>query len=243
MKWMADDFKRERKFKEQLARKASKRILLWHNKKRGKAGRMIKDEVERRKKLAATVSREIKKFWAKIGQLVKYKHQQKLEVHKKAVLERRLENLEDITAKMQTDLVKDMRSGPGAAKADKEKAAAAAKEAKEAKSESKRMKKDADGDFVPADDQDDLTTFNEEEVCPFSHLPWVQFASFPHRFSFMFTGQDFEAGGAGRAGHAQARIRAAAGGPAAGPEAREPFVPQVEAAAAQEACLCLCWLG
>jgi len=32
------------------------------------------------------VSREIKKFWAKIGQLVKYKHQQLLEKHEKEVM-------------------------------------------------------------------------------------------------------------------------------------------------------------
>lgn len=107
-KWMANDFEREKKLKITLAKKISRGILNYHKKAVNKDTREEKAEITRKKKLAAIVSREIKKFWANIAKLVKYKHNVMVEEEKKAQMERHLEILVDQTETFSSKIASDL---------------------------------------------------------------------------------------------------------------------------------------
>ncbi|KAF6138040.1 hypothetical protein GIB67_042945 [Kingdonia uniflora] len=90
MVWLSKDFESERKFKLGLAKrvavKASKLFL--DQPTRGE--KKVKEEEQRLRKVALSISKDVKKFWAKIEKLVVYKHQLELDEKKKKTLDKQL---------------------------------------------------------------------------------------------------------------------------------------------------------
>ena len=97
MQWMANDFKRERKYHTDVARRLSRSVVAYHARLKTKENRQIKQEIAERKRLAAAVSREIKKFWSDIGSVVRLKFEISMEKQKKQALDRHLEFLVEQT--------------------------------------------------------------------------------------------------------------------------------------------------
>jgi len=115
MEWMAGDFQRERKWKTVLAKKVSRAVLTHHRKSIDREFRKVKEEVLQRRKRAAWVSREIKKFWANIGKLVKHKHSIRVEEEKKKQMDKHLEILVDQTETFSSKLAADLTHKPATA--------------------------------------------------------------------------------------------------------------------------------
>ena len=134
MEWMAGDFVRERKWKTVLAKKISRGVLTHHKREVGKEFRALKDEVMQRRKRAAWVSREIKKFWSNIGKLVKHKHNALVEEEKKKQMGEHLETLVHQTETFSSKLAQDL-TVKGVAGAQKALALAEAKAIAEAKAQ------------------------------------------------------------------------------------------------------------
>jgi E1A-binding protein p400 len=68
--WMATDFQLERKWKIAAARKIARAVLRHHAQEQTKAIRVEKQAELLRRKLAAFVSREIKRFWHKAKAII-----------------------------------------------------------------------------------------------------------------------------------------------------------------------------
>mgnify|MGYP000010219150 CR=1 FL=1 len=63
----------------------------FHHRRANLALRKVKKEELERRRLAATVSREIKKFWQKIERMVRVKYDRLMQQKKKELLDRHLE--------------------------------------------------------------------------------------------------------------------------------------------------------
>ena len=101
---MAADFQREKRWKLKLAKKLSRAVLQYWSRLREKDGRERRAEVARRRKLCAGVAREVRKFWANIGKLVRYKHQTAVDREKKQQMQRHLDILVQETESYSTQL-------------------------------------------------------------------------------------------------------------------------------------------
>jgi hypothetical protein len=108
MEWMANDFVRERKWKQVCAKKLARAVETHHKREIGKEFRQLRDEVVQRRKRAAWVSRQIKKFWANIGKLVKHKHAASVEEAKKKQMGAHLETLVHQTESFSSKLAQDL---------------------------------------------------------------------------------------------------------------------------------------
>ncbi|GFW77509.1 helicase domino [Trichonephila clavipes] len=86
MAWLATDFVQERKWKKAAAKKCAHMIAKYFREKEINAEKAEKEELLRLRKIAFTISREIKQFWSNIERLAEYKQQTWLEEKKKKVL-------------------------------------------------------------------------------------------------------------------------------------------------------------
>ncbi len=67
--WLAADFREERKWKMRLAKSLAKAAASYHVQKKQREARAIKEEHTRMRRLAASVARDVKKFWSQIREL------------------------------------------------------------------------------------------------------------------------------------------------------------------------------
>lgn len=74
MQWLANDFKEERKWKLASAKKMGKAVVKVIEDKQRKEGRSEKDELVQLRKVAARISRDIKKYWSDIEKVVLFRH-------------------------------------------------------------------------------------------------------------------------------------------------------------------------
>lgn len=71
--WLANDFREERKWKIQLARKISKMVLQYHSQRAQRRQRAERDEHLRIIRVANAIARDVKKFWNQIHEIADYK--------------------------------------------------------------------------------------------------------------------------------------------------------------------------
>lgn len=116
MIWLSKDFEAERKWK--LAQ--AKKVAIRASKSIGDHGTMgekkVKEEEQRLRKVALTISKDVKKFWIKIEKLVLYKHQLELEERKKKALDKQLDFLLGQTERYSTMLAENLVDMPSAVK-------------------------------------------------------------------------------------------------------------------------------
>jgi hypothetical protein len=127
--------------------------------------RKLREEVDARKKLAATVSREVKRFWAKIGALARYKHNVKSETEKKADLADKLESLVDRTSHLVGRLGNTLSSGQHTASALSSTSAGSMSSSPVGTERKSTTTAVGDGDYVTMNEAtDDLTSFHDAEA-------------------------------------------------------------------------------
>ena len=93
MVWLSKDFESERKWKLAQAKKVALRASKGMLDQATRGEKRVKEEEQRLRKVALTISKDVKKFWIKIEKLVLYKHQMELDEKKKKALDKQLEFL------------------------------------------------------------------------------------------------------------------------------------------------------
>ncbi|EEC16922.1 E1A-binding protein p400, putative, partial [Ixodes scapularis] len=93
------DFAQERKWKKAAAKKCARMVLKYHQERDLKAERAEKEELQKLRRIAGQVAKEIKLFWANIEKLVEFKQQTRLEEKRKKALDLHLNFIMDQTEK------------------------------------------------------------------------------------------------------------------------------------------------
>jgi len=115
MEWLATDYQRERKWKMQLARKLSKAVMVYHERRATLAMRAEREAELHRKRLAAHVSRMVKQFWIYISKLVHHKHELVSQKARKIVLDDQLEKIVRTADRFSASIAMDLKQGAGSA--------------------------------------------------------------------------------------------------------------------------------
>ncbi|KAG8188164.1 hypothetical protein JTE90_019444 [Oedothorax gibbosus] len=108
MVWLATDFAQERKWKKAAAKKCARMITKYFQEKEIKAEKAEREEQMRLRKIASTISREIKQFWNNIEKLVEYKTQTTLDEKRKKIMDTHLNFIVDQTEKYSSWLTQGM---------------------------------------------------------------------------------------------------------------------------------------
>ncbi|CAN8016135.1 unnamed protein product [Ixodes persulcatus] len=160
MVWLATDFAQERKWKKAAAKKCARMVLKYHQERDLKAERAEKEELQKLRRIAGQVAKEIKLFWANIEKLVEFKQQTRLEEKRKKALDLHLNFIMDQTEKYSSWLregMADRLNNASAVAADKS-------DAPPAPSSPARSGSSNDEDFEPdLSDSDDEETIDREE--------------------------------------------------------------------------------
>lgn len=108
MIWLSKDFESERKWKLAQAKKVALRASKGMLDQATRGEKRMKEEELRLKKVALSISKDVKKFWLKIEKLVLYKHQMELDEKKKRALDKQLEFLLGQTERYSTMLAENL---------------------------------------------------------------------------------------------------------------------------------------
>ncbi|KAF4042942.1 HSA domain-containing protein [Phytophthora infestans] len=147
MEWMAADFSQERKWRLRNAKMLSQALVSHLDRQEQRLARQKKSEEIARRRTAARVGRDVKKFWTKIDKIIAFKVKLQADELRQKHMQKHLVQLVEQTEKYATAL------------------AASFQEAEEADDEEKAMEsEDSDADFEMVDEEeDDETTIEAEE--------------------------------------------------------------------------------
>ncbi|OWZ15312.1 ATPase and F-box protein [Phytophthora megakarya] len=138
MEWMAADFSQERKWRVRNAKTLSQALVSHLERQEQRLARQKKSEELMRRRTAARVGRDIKKFWSKIDKIIGFKVKLQADELRQRHMQKHLKQLVEQTEKYSTAL-----------------AASFQQELEE--------KVDSDSDFEMVEEEDDETTIEEEE--------------------------------------------------------------------------------
>ncbi|RHY49616.1 hypothetical protein DYB34_009343, partial [Aphanomyces astaci] len=99
MQWMSTDFAQERKWRIRKAKTLSLSVTSYHSKKSTAAMRTLQHEEQARKRFAAKMGRDVKKFWLKVDKLVAHQVKAAEDSRRKASMETQLQFLLQQTEK------------------------------------------------------------------------------------------------------------------------------------------------
>ncbi|EEY63271.1 SNF2 family helicase/ATPase and F-box protein, putative [Phytophthora infestans T30-4] len=147
MEWMAADFSQERKWRLRNAKMLSQALVSHLDRQEQRLARQKKSEEIARRRTAARVGRDVKKFWTKIDKIIAFKVKLQADELRQKHMQKHLVQLVEQTEKYATAL------------------AASFQEAEEADDEEKAMEsEDSDADFEMVDEEeDDEMTIEAEE--------------------------------------------------------------------------------
>ncbi|ETV92879.1 hypothetical protein, variant [Aphanomyces invadans] len=111
MQWMSTDFAQERKWRHRKAKTLSLSVAGYHNKKATANVRTQQQEEQARKRFAAKIGRDVKKFWLKVDKLVAHEVKTTEEEKQKALMESQLQFLLQQTEKYAAALATTFESG------------------------------------------------------------------------------------------------------------------------------------
>ena len=115
MTWLATDFAQERKWKRAAAKKCARMIMKYHADKESQVEKAEKENLQRLKKIASTISKEVRQFWSSVEKLVEYKINTKLEEKRKKALDIHLNFIVDQTEKYSSWLAEGLNKNPSSA--------------------------------------------------------------------------------------------------------------------------------
>ncbi|GMF20521.1 unnamed protein product [Phytophthora lilii] len=142
MEWMAADFAQERKWRLRSARSLSQALVGHLDRQEARLERQRRAEETRRRRAAARVGRDVKKFWAKIDKIIGFKVKLQADDLKQRHMQKHLRQLVQQTHKYSTALAASFQQDV----------------------EMEKENEDEDEDFqLQEEEQDDETTIAEEE--------------------------------------------------------------------------------
>ena len=171
MQWMAADFVQERTWKKKRAKKLTRVVQTYHKTKANKAIKDARALEALRRKTAARIGRDVKKFWTKIDKIVAYKVQLEVEAARKKVMDKHLRFLIGQTEKYCAAMVSSFQSPEDSgqesdSKTPEEENTMSIKELGERRYSVEMMEPDEDSEeeFQPQSPQvDDETSIDMEE--------------------------------------------------------------------------------
>jgi hypothetical protein len=111
-KWLHNDYRMERKWKRDAARRVAYAAYRFVNNKRTQEERIKKEKIQHIRKIAATLSKDIRTFWSSIEKIVDYRQQAKLEETRKKAYGLHLNYILDQTSKFSHRAIDDQPQQP-----------------------------------------------------------------------------------------------------------------------------------
>ena len=106
-RWLYSDYRSERKWKRESARKLAYAAFRFINNKRTQQERLEKEKLQNIRKVAATLSKEVRSFWSSIEKIVDYRQQTKLEETRKKAWDLHLNYILDQTSKFSNPCIEE----------------------------------------------------------------------------------------------------------------------------------------
>lgn len=111
-KWLQCDYKEERKWKRNAARRIAYAAYRFVNNKKNQEERIKKEKLQYIKKIAASLSKEVRSFWSSVEKIVDFKQQTKLEETRKRAYGLHLSYILDQTSKFSNDMLDEQSQQP-----------------------------------------------------------------------------------------------------------------------------------
>jgi E1A-binding protein p400 len=109
MAWMAEDFKQDRYWKFETAKKLARAAQKFHLEKARQVVRGQKDREKSLRDKARWISRQVTSFWHDVEQLIAFKHRSSLDKHKKAAMDKNLDFFVQQTEQYSASLAIDLQ--------------------------------------------------------------------------------------------------------------------------------------
>ncbi|XP_063967591.1 helicase SRCAP-like [Lytechinus pictus] len=154
MQWLATDFAQERRWKKNAARKLARAVAKHHQEQEAKEMKAGKEEVQKLKRIAGNIAKEIKAFWANIEKVVQYKQQSRLDERRKKALDLQLDFIVGQTEKYSSWLTEGLNTST---------AGSSAQGSSVSSPRSDRMADDVEFEPRGDDSDDDEETIDVEE--------------------------------------------------------------------------------
>lgn len=106
-RWLHNDYRNERKWKRHAARKVAYEAYKYVNHQRTQEERIVKAKIQYIRKIAATLSKEVRSFWGSIEKIVDFRQQAKLEETRKKAYGLHLNYILDQTSKFSNTFVEE----------------------------------------------------------------------------------------------------------------------------------------
>ncbi|XP_041094670.1 helicase SRCAP [Polyodon spathula] len=120
MQWLSADFAQERRWKRGVARKVVRMVMRHHEELRQKEERGKREEQAKLRRIAATIAKEVRTFWASVEKVVQFKQQSRLEEKRKKALDLQLdfivgqtEKYSDLLSQSLNESARASRGHPG----------------------------------------------------------------------------------------------------------------------------------
>ncbi|CAF2050843.1 unnamed protein product [Rotaria magnacalcarata] len=110
MRWLAEDFAHEKRWKQMMAKKLSLAILKYFREKNQAESQQQRDEIKRLRKQALFVCKEVMNFWKNMHKIAEYKETTRIQELKKHQLDLHLNFIVDQTEKYSDWLVKSLKT-------------------------------------------------------------------------------------------------------------------------------------
>ena len=106
-RWLFSDYRYERKWKRDSSRRLAYAAHRFINSKRTQQERLEKEKLQHLRKVAATLSKEVRSFWTSIEKIVDFRQQTKLEETRKKAWDLHLNYILDETSKFSNSCIEE----------------------------------------------------------------------------------------------------------------------------------------
>ncbi|RLN92278.1 hypothetical protein BBJ28_00019650, partial [Nothophytophthora sp. Chile5] len=113
MEWMAADFAQERKWRVKSARTVAQALVSHLDRQEARLARQKKGEEVAKRRTAARVGRDVKKFWGKIDKIIAYKVKLQADELRQRAMQRHLAQLVEQTERYSSALAASFQEGRG----------------------------------------------------------------------------------------------------------------------------------
>ena len=111
MQWMATDFEQERASHLRQRKKCGKAVVSYFEKQGSREERLVREEQERRRRVAGRIAREVKGFWKKVNKVVAFKQKLEVDEGRKRAMDKHLSFLVGQTERYSKMVARNMVMG------------------------------------------------------------------------------------------------------------------------------------
>ncbi|XP_030066671.1 helicase SRCAP, partial [Microcaecilia unicolor] len=166
MQWLAADFAQERRWKRGVARKVVRMVIRHHEEQKQKEEKAKREEQAKLRRIASSIAKEVRMFWANVEKVVHFKQQSRLEEKRKKALDLQLDFIVGQTEKYSDLLSQSLNEClPSAARETGSSLPGSSQAASPVSSPQPfgHGQEEEDGDFLPHEEEDDEETIEVEE--------------------------------------------------------------------------------